>query len=126
MDSSRERSSKGCQWLYGVGYAKRLGCQYAAKKGKLIHSRRRHSHYMHWSPSDRRLRSANTCSIWSRCPRAKLLVSTDIRAAIQDEAPPTDGTNVGAVSKRDGHDAPQLLLCETRRSEEHLQVSGAR
>ena len=67
------------------------------------------------------MRSANTCSIWSRCPRAKLLVSTDIRAAIQDEAPPTDGTNVGAVSKLGGYDAPQLLLCETRRSEEHLQ-----
>ena len=54
-----------------------------------------------------------------------LLVSTDIRAAIQDEAPPTDGTNVGAVSKLGGYDAPQLLLCETRRSEEHLQVSRA-
>ena len=72
------------------------------------------------------MRSANTCSIWSRCPRAKLLVSTDIRAAIQDEAPPTDGTNVGAVSKLGGYDAPQLLLCETRRSEEHLQVSRTR
>ena len=52
-------------------------------------------------------------------------MSTDIRAAIQDEAPPTDGTNVGAVSKLGGYDAPQLLLCETRRSEEHLQVSRA-
>ena len=58
--------------------------------------------------------------------REVLLVSTDIRAAIQDEAPPTDGTNVGAVSKLGGYDSPQLLLCETRRSEEHLQVSCAR
>ena len=49
----------------------------------------------------------------------------EVDEALHDEQLPTDGADVGAVSKHDGHDAPKLLLCETRRTDEHLQVSRA-
>jgi hypothetical protein len=50
----------------------------------------------------------------------------EVDEALHDEQPPTNDANVGALSKHDGHDAPRLLSCETRRTDEHLQVSRAR
>ena len=39
---------------------------------------------------------------------------------------PADRAMLGALSEYVGHEGPTLLLCESRRADEHLQVSCAR
>ena len=46
--------------------------------------------------------------------------------ALHEEHVPTDRAMLGALSEYVGHDGPTLLLCESRRADEHLQVSCAR
>ena len=46
--------------------------------------------------------------------------------ALHEEHVPADRAMLGALSEDVGHDGPTLLLCESRRADEHLQVSCAR
>ena len=46
--------------------------------------------------------------------------------ALHDDHVPADAAMLGALSEYVGHDGPTLLLCESRRADEHLQVSCAR